>query len=819
MKNIWPPITFFSKQDHSEVMKEQSPRTPASSRSIVRNHSPYSESTGPIVRQGFVAARVRALQGLSHPTQIGTRSHSPLTPCPPRRLHVYKLRSPPRSSLAPKSLLTRAEMPRIGSVKHIRGEILSKDNRSLVGASGGSARSLSHAPSFPPQEHQSSLELATPGLLVNSRRAGNPSLKLFKDTVPSGFAQRNREHIKVPSAPSGILSEDDQLGSVPMKVSSLSGEAILSPRAMQIDLVEPHATWTPFPQGDDYGNSYFRQQVLKPRASIADKLVSMVEQGWAEGYSFPKGYNDNEFVTHALQSESYPHDSRLDRADDSLSQKLCLRKVLSHGESYSLQTAPRRGEFQHATGRRAPPPNEPKTFVSCRSQKRMQLQAKRSPAVHTNQRSSSDFGIYHLKSGSVAPTRERRAWTSPVPDHLTSKQRHIQREVSPTLWSTHIRDHRSRAQDLESTGSPLSGEGSLSRPGFDLPMLGDEQLRQDSTAVSKFMVSRRSSSNTKGSTRSASRTTSFFKRFPWYTIALVDKQPVVQDSSKVSFNNYKASRSTSVTQHDPTSGQIKPLTGASKSHTLVESGYAKNDKTTKTGTPKNQGSIGQQAPNDLTSYHESSSQYSIQQTTSPQETNAWRVVEQTNRTPERQQKSHANRGSSAKDRPSSRVPTLTRFPSHSGLSVVSLESPVSGHSSQSFQSLWPEVKEDPRMLSYDSLYADPTKLQADGKHKHGSRDSGTVKLNSEFTTSRNSSNDLGLKMDESTSKRSAAWTASLPANGHRSDQDRSVRRELKGKGNGIKKIQVTVTFDGAEDLLVEAKLKKKDQRDKWTTIV
>ena len=800
-------------------MKEQPPRTPASSRSIVRNHSPYCESTGPVVREGFVAARVRALQGFSHPAQIATRSHSPLTPCPPRRLHVYKLRSSPRSSSAPKSLFTGAEMPRISSVKHFRSEILSKDYRSLVSASGGSARNLNRAPSFPPQEQQSSLEPATPrSLFVKSRRAGNPSLKLFKDTVPSSPAQRNQEHIKVPSAPIGILSDEDQIGSVPMKVSSLSGKAILSPRAMQIDLVEPQATWSPFPQIDDRDNSYFRQQVLKPRASIADKLVSMVEQGWAEGDPFGKDYNDNEFWTHALKSESYPRNSRPDRRDDSLSQKLGLRKVLSHTESYSVQTAQQQSELQHATGRSAPPRNEPKTFVSRGSQKRTQLQAKRSPAVNTNQRSNSDFAIYYLKSESAIPTRERRAWTLPYLDRSTSKQRHIQREISPTPWPNHIRDHRSSAQDLESTRSPPSGGGSVSRPGFDFLMLGDEQLRQDSTAVSKVTGSRRSSSNTKGSTRSVSRTTSFFKRFPWYKVALVDKQPVVQDSSKEGCNNYKASRSKGATQHDPTSGQVELLPGASKSHTLVECGYEENDNAAKTGTPKNQGSIDQQAPNAMTSYYESSSQPSIQLTTSPQETNAWRALEQRNRVPERPQDSHANSGSSAKDRPSSRSGTLPRLPSHSGSTVVSLESPISGYSSQSFQPQWPEVKENPHMQSYNSSYANSTKLQADGIYKHGSCDSETVKLEPEFTTSPNPSNELGSKMDNSTSKRSGAWTDSVPASGHRSDQDRPVRREVKGRGNGIKKIQVTVTFDGAEDLVVEAKLKKKDQQDNWRTI-
>lgn len=801
-------------------MKEHTPRTPASSRSIVRNHSPYCESTGPIVREGFVAARVRALQGFSHPAQIATRSHSPLTPCPPRRLHVYKLRSPPRSSSAPKSLFTGAETPRIGSVKHFRREILSKDYRSLVSDSGGSARSSSRSPSFPPQEQQSSLGLATPrNFFVKSRRAGNPSLKLFKDTVPSGPAQRNREHIKVPSAPSSTLSEDDQIDSVPMKVSSPSGKAILSPRAMQVDLVEPQATWSPFPQVDDRDNSYFRPQVLKPRASIADKLVSMVEQGWAEGDPFGKGYNNNnnnnEFLTHALKSESYPRDSRPDRGDDSSRPKLGLRKVLSHTESYSVQTAPQQSELQHANGRYAPPRNEPKTFVSRGSQKRSQLKAHRSPAANTNQRSNSDFGIYYLKSESAIPTRERRAWTLPFLDRSTTKQGHIQRKVSPTLWPNHIRGHRSSAQDLESTRSPPSGEGSLSRPGSDLPMLGDEQLRQDSTAVSKITGSRRSSSMTKGSTRSASRTTSFFKRFPWYKVALVDKQPVVHDSSKEGCNNYKASRST---QHDPTSGQFELLPGASKSHTLVERVYEKNNYATKIGTSKNQGSIGQRAPNAMTSYYESSSQPSIQQTTSPQETNAWRVLKQTNRASERQQNSHANSGSSAEDQPSSRSGTPTRLPSNSGSTVASFESPISAYNSQSFQPQRPEVNEDPRMQTYDSSYANSTKLQADGKNKHGSCDSGTVKVDSEFTTSPNPSNGLGSKMDKSTSKRSGAWTDSVPASGHKSDQDRPVRRELKGRGNGIKKIQVTVTFDGAEDLVVEAKLKKKDQRDNWRTI-
>ncbi|MCJ1228824.1 hypothetical protein MMC12_005487 [Toensbergia leucococca] len=43
----------------------------------IRLHSPYCESTGPIVEEGFVAARVRALQGLSRQAWVAPRSRSP----------------------------------------------------------------------------------------------------------------------------------------------------------------------------------------------------------------------------------------------------------------------------------------------------------------------------------------------------------------------------------------------------------------------------------------------------------------------------------------------------------------------------------------------------------------------------------------------------------------------------------------------------------------------------------------------------------------------------------------------------------------------
>ena len=50
-------------------------------RPFVNNHSCHCEAKGPIVEKGFVAARIRAIQGTHNPTSVSSWSHSPLIPC------------------------------------------------------------------------------------------------------------------------------------------------------------------------------------------------------------------------------------------------------------------------------------------------------------------------------------------------------------------------------------------------------------------------------------------------------------------------------------------------------------------------------------------------------------------------------------------------------------------------------------------------------------------------------------------------------------------------------------------------------------------
>ncbi|MCJ1397066.1 delta subunit of the central stalk of mitochondrial F1F0 ATP synthase, atp16 [Xylographa trunciseda] len=81
-----------SEQDIAEAKIElentmTESNTPKSlGRSIVRYHSPYCEATGPIVEEGTVAARIRALQCAARDNLDIIRSHTPVTPTPPCRL-------------------------------------------------------------------------------------------------------------------------------------------------------------------------------------------------------------------------------------------------------------------------------------------------------------------------------------------------------------------------------------------------------------------------------------------------------------------------------------------------------------------------------------------------------------------------------------------------------------------------------------------------------------------------------------------------------------------------------------------------------------
>ena len=77
-------------------------------RPLVKGHSCYCEAKGPTVEEGFVAARIRAIQGAYNPTSVSSWSHSPMVPClmyqrleKPGVYLLSKTQTPPKASRRP----------------------------------------------------------------------------------------------------------------------------------------------------------------------------------------------------------------------------------------------------------------------------------------------------------------------------------------------------------------------------------------------------------------------------------------------------------------------------------------------------------------------------------------------------------------------------------------------------------------------------------------------------------------------------------------------------------------------------------------------
>ena len=810
-------------------MKEQTPKTP---RSIVRNHSPYSESIGPIVEEGFVAARVRALQGFSDQTQNVTPPLYPLTPCP---LHVFESSDPPRPSFAFRRPLTGTDMPDTCTVKCFNAQIPCKNHPKLVDVSGIPAGSPDVASSVQSQKQQPSHGSTLPRRSsISDKGAQTPTL--FKDVeLPTG-AERSQDRITIPSTMHNLMSrlERMDIDDVLAAKSSPSEKSILSPHAIKADLVEPQATWNCLSQTDDRNNDYVRKQPSKLRGSIADKLGSMVERGWVGGDIFGKGYGDDELASDVTGLNHHFSGTRADNQPNFLREIPRLKQASSYSESVSLSNPKNRSRSQQLGGQSIPPhvkPKEPREFVYRAPPKRAKREADRSHALNSPQRSSSDAGVRKLKTELAMWNGKRRAWTMHHLGRSESSQRHTQTEAFPATWPKYAWDHQSSKQGHGSVELPQSREGSTPKSDFDL-VLRDEQLSQDSSALSKKNGSRPSSANTKSSTRSGSRSTSFFKKFPWYKLALVDKQPVAYSFLRRGCSDDRISTATRVAYSDPTSNNIERSHGVSKSHTPIGCGDEEDDNSPRSKTTLHQGPDDQRAIDAMTPYRKAYRQPSLPFMTSPQEMNDRQAHNQISRVLKRAPGSRATsfkigeRLSRCPDQISEEVvrqehSTLRegrsriqpRASSHSGSIEASTKVPVAAHILQSFHTQGLEVMEQLGEQSHTFSHAKSTNLHASENLENGSSGCETARPGQGFPARPNLSHRPRSDVVSLSPECLGNGTRSLPANVERSDQHGPMPREPQVGGKGIKKIQVTVTFDGAEDLVIEASLRKRNRHE------
>ena len=116
-RSVFPSIPIMQHRSLTRT-REWAPQTPASERSIVR--SPYCESTGPIVQEGFDASRIRALQDLDNKARSTAHSHSPMAPYPPRWLQIYCPRSHPTPAWSTKPIVKSPESLGIEAAEHLQ---------------------------------------------------------------------------------------------------------------------------------------------------------------------------------------------------------------------------------------------------------------------------------------------------------------------------------------------------------------------------------------------------------------------------------------------------------------------------------------------------------------------------------------------------------------------------------------------------------------------------------------------------------------------------------------------------------------------------
>ena len=213
--------------------REWAPQTPASERSILPNHSPYCESTGPIVQEGFVASRIRALQDLHNKAQSTTHSQSPMTPCPPRWLQIYSPRSPPTLAWSIKPIVKSPESLEIEAAEHLQEEVASSGSHDSPGE-------------LPAQTNDQFDAMVSTGF----QECQNPldevpakTTECFGAIIPP---QAQESPVEPPESCASQTPSTDTLATDKSNntgIQTPSEDGILSPRAIPANVVDPFNSW------------------------------------------------------------------------------------------------------------------------------------------------------------------------------------------------------------------------------------------------------------------------------------------------------------------------------------------------------------------------------------------------------------------------------------------------------------------------------------------------------------------------------------------------------------------------------------------------
>ena len=781
--------------------REWRPNTPASEKSPVRYHSPYCEATGPIVQDGFVASRIRTLQALSNHELKPIRSHSPMLECPPPWLHDRQHHTPPTPG-----------SPARSSVEGHDGSKTETNNDDYRNAFSNRSQK---------QCNEVSVQIMGLSEAVPAQRLIDLRLQAHQDQAPIEPPESSASR---PLHGDAVAIED----STTIGRKTPAEDGILSPRAIPASLAEPSKAWSNILQTGSYDNDNSHNQNLRPKRSIADRLGSMVERGWVGYDVFGKAHNGRE-ASDSIAGQSTPHE-RVKRRSQSLvehqrrTRSLLLKRhrsfsgsrVASNTRKSSIEKLSDENDDNHLPlGKHAQPTPVHEAVRGITVRKR------------GAQRSNSDADLYGEGSCASSSSRRHRMWSLRHLSRLRRTQSQ-QFELEP-INSGQGSSQGHEKQDRKAINHFLSSGNTKREQQYEPQALLDDQQDQGSEITSLTPTSRRTSTNTTHSTRSATRSGSWFKKYRFLPkLVPADNPPALWDFSNEDSNGSAAIRANGDSQQDSPVQSDQHEGGDSKISSLRQHEFGEANSKTDVSLVETCVSKGPRTPDKVDFMPQNVSRNSIELQTmaSPRGSEGSRMSEQIEslikptptsrplfvdaesplrqqeRSPPKQVDYFSEHQEYPLTRPSptqikhsatsggTNLTLATAAPSESNGEEITQNSPMDSQASTPTASMTFRLE--------NSLGCIPPVLGHDRTPRRRSPKASPQKLDSDVIEL-----PLGHPADP---------TQSSP---QVDEATQTVGRGRRVSEKKIKKIQVTITLDGAEELVIEAKLQRRAGWEGW----
>ena len=783
--------------------REWRPNTPASPKSPVRYHSPYCEATGPIVQDGFVASRIRTLQALSNHDFKPIRSHSPMLDCPRPWQHDHEHHIPPTPESSAKSGMKNHDGPTSATNKDDHGSALLNGSQEQCNQSSVQMMGLSDA--VPAQR------------LIDLRLQGHEDQSPIE--LPDSSTTRS------PHSDDVAIDDSTTVGR-----RTPSEDGILSPRAIPASLAEPSKVWRDISQTGSYGHDNCHNQNLRPRRSIADRLGSMVERGWVGRDVFSKAHNSRE-ASESIVGKS-THKERVKRRSRSLEQhqqrtrplslkrhhSLCHKRVAANTQESGVEKISDQSSDNHYPLGKYTPPAPVQDAVR---------------GIHIGkrgaQRSISNAELYREENCTSSSSGRQRIW--PI-RHLSRLQRSQSQQFELESISSGYGSRQGHEKQDRKTINHFLSSGNTKREQKQEPQaLLDDQLDQESETTSLTPTSSCASIKTTHSTRSATRSGSWFKKYRFLPkLVPAGSPPALWDFSNEDQSCSAAIGANGDCQQDSLLQSDQHYVGDSRTSGSPRCGFGEANGETNASLMEPGTTNGAETmPQDvcprttelrITASPQGSESSLVSEqmkslikpvsTSCPLFADAQSPVKEQERNPPKQADYLSEHGEYPLSSPS---PTQAKHPSWSRgtdatlATVVSCKSngvEITRHSPMNSQDLTPTASA--KLRSEKSLDLISLALSHTNSPRRGSPTA---------SPQRHDSDVIELPVQHPVNPTQASSHVDEATQTVSQTVGQTVGKGRKVSEKKIKKIQVTITLDGAEELVIEAKLQGRAGWEGW----